>query len=182
MSPFKWHCPNIIKLATRLPSSAASVQLYTTGVFFLFILLYSRHHCFRRKENQFWDSRQCYIYPDITINSLLYCACFLVTCQCSASLHLYLIFNSMLLGKFSLLSFWRSQSMFIFSCHKKQTHKFSKKLTQSSPFFPFTFSIEFLFVKPCLWFLNWTHKWLHALSQKQTTWGYNYFCEIGERL
>ena len=41
---------------------------------------------------------------------------------------LYLIFNSMLLGKFSLLSFWRSQSIFIFSCHRKQMGKFLKNL------------------------------------------------------
>ena len=34
----------------------------------------------------------------------------------------------MLLGKFSLLSFWRSQSIFIFSCHRKQMGKFLKNL------------------------------------------------------
>lgn len=47
------------------------------GCFLLSRFVYSSYHCLRRKENQFWDSWQCYIYPGITIN-ILPTLCFLL--------------------------------------------------------------------------------------------------------
>lgn len=85
----------------------------------------------------------------------------------------------MLLGKCSLLSFWRSQSVFIFSCHRKQMGKFSKNLSLVFLFPPLLFYITFLFVKPCVWFFNWTSKVaIHAFPITNNP-VCNYFCEIG---
>ena len=84
-------------------------------------------------------------------------------------------FNSVFLGTFSLLSFWKSQSIFIL-CHREQRANFQRNL---APFFLYFFIYHFLFLKLCLWFLYWMHKWPHVLSHKQITWVCDYFCEIG---
>lgn len=108
ISPFQWHCPNIIMLATQLTSRAASASLSNLRLpvfpafFFCFIQVTDASE---KKKNQFWGSWQCYRFPGITINILPIPCLLFVTCRCSTSLLFYLIFNSMLLGKFSLLPF-----------------------------------------------------------------------------
>lgn len=182
ISPFKWHCPNIIMLATQLTSRAASASQSNfrlpVSPAFLFCFIQVTDDS-EKKKNQCWDSWQCYRFPGITINIFPILCLLFVTCRCSTSLLSYLIFNSMLLGKFSLLSFWGKSIYSHLLLSQKTNGQIFKEIYSVYSFFSVLFFYTTLFVKSCLWILNGTHKWPHVLFHKQTTLVRNYICEIG---